>query len=151
MRDARLALIIAVSSLVAGACNKSSTVTTNQTQPGATASATAPPSAATPDGFASARANFKKHCAVCHGEEAKGGIVKVENVRLKVPGLREGHARTHTDEQFVKQITNGGEGMPKFKDKLTPEEINDLARFIRHEFQGGKPPEMKGMKGMKMD
>ena len=145
MKDARLALIIAASSLFVSACNKSSTVTTNQTQPGATASATAP-SVATPDEFASARANFKKHCAVCHGEEAKGGIVKVENVRLKVPGLREGHARTHTDEQFVKQMTNGGEGMPKFKDKLTREEINDLAHFIRHEFQGGRPPEMKGMK-----
>ena len=145
MRDARLALIIVVSSLFASACKNSSTVTTNQTQPGATASATAPPAAA-PDEFASARANFKKHCAVCHGEEAKGGIVKVEDVRLKVPSLREGHARKHTDEQFVKQITNGGDGMPKFKDKLKPEEINDLAHFIRHEFQGGRPPEMKGMK-----
>ena len=144
MRDARLALIIAASSLFAAACNKPSTVTINQTQP-ATASPTAP-SAATPDEFASARANFKKHCAVCHGEEAKGGIVKVKDVRLKVPSLREGHALKHTDEQLVKQITNGGEGMPKFKEKLTPEEINDLAHFIRHEFQGGKPPEMKGMK-----
>ena len=141
MRDARLALIIAVSSLFAIACSKSATVTTNQPQPGASA-----PSAATPDEFASARANFMKNCSVCHGEEAKGGIVKVEAVRLKVPSLREGHALKHTDEQFVKQITNGGDGMPKFKDKLKPEEINDLARFIRHEFQGGRPPEMKGMK-----
>src|SRR5882724_8299839 len=113
MRDARLALIIVVSSLFvsslfASACKNSSTVTTDQTQPGATASATAPP-AATPNEFASARANFKKHCAVCHGEEAKGGIVKVDEVRLKVPSLREGHARKHTDEQFIKQITKGGE------------------------------------------
>jgi mono/diheme cytochrome c family protein len=143
MRDARLALIIAVSSLFAIACSKSATVTTNQPQPGAAAPSAATP---TPDEFASARANFMKNCSVCHGEEAKGGIVKVEAVRLKVPSLREGHALKHTDEQFVKQITNGGDGMPKFKDKLKPEEINDLARFIRHEFQGGRPPEMKGMK-----
>ena len=96
---------------------------------------------------ASARANFMKNCSVCHGEEAKGGIVKVKDVKLKVPSLREGHALKHTDEQFVKQITNGGDGMPKFKDKLNkPDEINDLAHFIRHEFQGGKPPELKGMK-----
>jgi mono/diheme cytochrome c family protein len=141
MRYARLALSVAVSSLFAIACSKSGTVTTNQPQSGAAA-----PSAATPDEFASARANFMKNCSVCHGEEAKGGIVKVEDVKLKVPSLREGHALKHTDEQFVKQITSGGDGMPKFKDKLKPEEINDLAHFIRHEFQGGKPPELKGMK-----
>ena len=141
MRQMRLALIVAASSLFAIACSKSGTVTTNQPQPGAAA-----PSTATPDQFASARANFMKNCSVCHGEDAKGGIVKVKGVRLKVPSLREGHALKHTDEQFVKQITNGGDGMPKFKDKLKPEEINDLAHFIRHEFQGGRTPDTKGMK-----
>src|SRR5207245_3416595 len=110
-------------------CSKSGTVTTNHPQPGAAA-----PSAATPDEFASARANFMKNCSVCHGEEAKGGIVKVKDVKLKVPSLREGHALKHTDEQFVKQITNGGDGMPKFKDKLNkPDEIKDVAHFICHD------------------
>ena len=91
---------------------------------------------ATPDEFAVARANYAKHCSACHGEEGKGGLVKVEKVRLKVPSLREGHALDHPDEKLVKQITNGGDGMPKFKDKLSPEEINAMVRFIRHEFQG---------------
>jgi mono/diheme cytochrome c family protein len=91
---------------------------------------------ATPDEFAVARANYAKHCSACHGEEGKGGLVKVEKVRLKVPSLREGHALDHPDEKLVKQVTNGGDGMPKFKDKLSPEEINAMVRFIRHEFQG---------------
>jgi mono/diheme cytochrome c family protein len=30
----------------------------------------------------------------------------------------------------------GGDGMPEFKDKLSPDEINLLVRFVRHEFQG---------------
>jgi mono/diheme cytochrome c family protein len=62
---------------------------------------------------------------------------------LKVPSLREGHALKHPDSEFVDQISSGGDGMPAFKDKLNPEEMNKLARFIRREFQGGiaSPPE----------
>jgi mono/diheme cytochrome c family protein len=98
---------------------------------------TAPPKAtATPDEFAIARANYAKHCSACHGDEGKGGLVKVEDKKLKVPSLTEGHALAHPDEKFVKQIANGGDGMPKFSDKLSPEEINAMVRFVRHEFQG---------------
>ena len=91
---------------------------------------------ATPDEFAVARANYAKHCSACHGDKGEGGIVKVEDKKLKVPSLKEGHALGHPDEKFVKQITNGGDGMPKFSDKLSPEEINAMVRFVRHEFQG---------------
>jgi mono/diheme cytochrome c family protein len=149
--SAGLAATGAAITLFAIACNKPRTVTTNQT-PASVPSASSP--RATPDEFASARITFEKRCAVCHGEKAEGGIVKVEDVKLKVPSLKTGHALKHTDEQFIKQITNGGDGMPKFQDKLKPEEIRELARFIRHEFQGDRPPgtpsDMK-MKGMKMN
>jgi mono/diheme cytochrome c family protein len=97
---------------------------------------TAPAATATPDEFAFARANFAKHCANCHGNEGKGGLVKVEDVKLKVPSLCEGHALKHMDEDFVDQIANGGHGMPKFKDKLSPDEINALVHCVRHDFQG---------------
>ena len=42
--------------------------------------------------------------------------------------------------------------MPAFKDKLKPEEIDDLVRFIRHEYQGLFLPPAEAatpMKGMK--
>jgi mono/diheme cytochrome c family protein len=132
MRSAILAALAAVLMLFTIGCNQPATETTNQTPP---ALPSASPTA-TPDEFASARVNFKKHCEACHGETGDGGIVKVENVRLKVPSLKKGHALKHTDEQLAKQITNGGEGMPKFKDKLKPEEINELVGFVRHQFQG---------------
>ena len=90
----------------------------------------------TPDELAIARANYAKHCLGCHGDEGKGGLVKVDDTRLKVPSLTEGHALAHTDEELAKQITNGGEGMPKFEDKLSPKEISALVRFVRREFQG---------------
>ena len=91
---------------------------------------------ATPDEFAVARTIYVKDCTVCHGEAGKGGLVTIENKKLKVPSFSEGHALKHLDEDFVDQINNGGDGMPKFKDKLSPDEINALVRFIRHEFQG---------------
>jgi len=110
---------------------------------------------ATPDPFATARANYEKHCKSCHGPNGEGGPVKLEDgTKLKVPTFREGHALRHPDSDFLKQITKGGDGMPAFADKLKPDEMNDLIRFVRHEFQGGITPPaepMKSpMKGMKM-
>jgi mono/diheme cytochrome c family protein len=145
MNSANLAMVLAVAAIFTVACNKSGTGTTSQTKPAGTLTPAAA-STATPDELASARSNFAKHCSVCHGNEGKGGPVRVENVNLKVPSLREGHALHHTDEEFVKQISNGGDGMPKFKDKLKPEEITDLVRFIHQEFQGGAAHVMKPMK-----
>lgn len=127
-----LALVVVSAMLFISGCSK-----TNENVNNMQATATpASKATATPDEFAFARANYAKHCSACHGDEGKGGLVKVENTKLKVPSLREGHATEHPDEKLVKQITNGGDGMPKFKDKLSPEEINAMVRFVRHEFQG---------------
>jgi cytochrome c551 len=127
-----LALAVVSALLVISGCGTPANDNVNNV-PTATPAAKA---TATPDEFAVARANYAKHCSACHGDEGKGGLVKVEKTRLKVPSLREGHATEHPDEKLVKQITNGGDGMPKFKDKLSPEEINAMVRFVRHEFQG---------------
>ncbi len=107
---------------------------------------------ATPDPFASARASYAKDCQNCHQPNGEGGTVKLDDgSKLKVPSLREGHALRHPDSDFLKQITKGGDGMPAFGDKLKPEQMNDLIRFIRHEFQGGMapPPEKSSMQDMK--
>src|SRR2546426_12595023 len=72
-----------------------------------------PKASSTPDEFATARATFKKNCAVCHGDDGTGGKKTVEGKTLKVPNFREGHALHHPDEDFIKQITKGGDGMPK--------------------------------------
>ena len=132
MKLCMLTLALVAIFLISG-CSKTENPNANN------APATTTPAAkatATPDEFAFARANYAKHCSACHGDEGKGGLVKVEDKKLKVPNLTAGHALGHRDEEFVKQITNGGDGMPKFKDKLSPEEINAMVRFVRHEFQG---------------
>ncbi len=60
----------------------------------------------------------------------------VEGKKFKVPSLKAGRSLTHKDERLVRQITDGDEEMPAFKDKLSSQEINDVVRFIRKELQG---------------
>ena len=82
------------------------------------------------------QSNFAKHCASCHGENGEAAVVKVNEKTLRVPSLRKGHALDHTDEQLAQQIAEGDDEMPAFKDKLSADEINELVRYIRKEFQG---------------
>lgn len=133
MNSVRPTLVIIAIAIALVACNQSVDVTTNQSQPAGSPVAT---STATPDQFATARANFAKHCVVCHGANAEGGRVEVEGKRLKVPSLTKGHALEHPDDKLIKQIAEGDDEMPAFKDKLSSQEINDLVDFIRRELQG---------------
>jgi len=136
MNSARFTAIILVIGCFTTACNSSGTLTTNQTQ-SAASPATAPAAApATPDPLTEAYLDFEKNCAECHGEKGQGGTKEIKGRKVKVPSLRDGHALEHSDEKFVKQITEGDEEMPAFKDKLSAEEINELVRFIRKELQG---------------
>ncbi len=138
--------IISISFVFATACKQGSTTTPSNTSAKAGASST-------PDPFANARGYYAKDCQTCHGANGEGGPVKLEDgTRLKVPSLREGHALRHPDSDFVKQITKGGDGMPAFENKLTPDQINELIRFIRHEYQGGMTPpaEKSPARNMKM-
>jgi mono/diheme cytochrome c family protein len=147
--DGRILIALSLSLLLLSISCQNSTTTTKSN---GNAVRTTP--SATPDQFAEARAFFAKNCQTCHGPTGSGGPVKLEDgTKLKVPSLREGHALRHPDSDFVKQITKGGDGMPAFKDKLTPQQITEVISFIRHDFQGGMtpPPErtMSPMTGMK--
>lgn len=137
------AVVFLLPILLITGCNKGATAPVANTK--------APATTATPDQFAAMRAAFDKNCKSCHGEKGQGGPVKLEDgTKLKVPSLCEGHALHHPDSDFVKQIMKGGDGMPAFKDKLKPDEINDCIRFIRHEFQGGMMQPGEPIKDMKM-
>ncbi len=144
----KLVLIAAAVALFALACNNASNTADNTsgTQPkpnpsASTANTTAntahtDANAAPADELAGARQIYGERCTKCHGANADGGRVEFDDVKLKVPGLREGRARNRTDQQIARKIANGGEGMPAFKDKLKPEEIDSLVHLIRQDFQG---------------
>ena len=135
MKLISLALTCVAIALVAIACTETGTPTnTNTSRTAATPASPSP--AASVDELAAARANYAKNCEPCHGPEGTGGLVKVEKKQIKVASLKADHAIKHTDDQLIKTITNGEEEMPAFKDKLSQQEIADLVRFVRKEFQG---------------
>lgn len=144
MKKIKLSFIALAIALFAIACGDSAG--TNQTantggggggggtQPTPTASPTA---TAKPDDLADAKTTYMQICANCHQEKGEGGTVKLEGKRIKVPSLLEGHGLEHSDAEFAKQIANGGDGMPAFKDRLKPEQIDALVKFIRRDIQAG--------------
>ena len=122
-------VLCCVAALVIVGCTQSAPTATSPT------SAPASSPASTPDPTAIARATYAKECESCHGEKGDGGLVKVDNKSLKVPSLKAERVIKQTDEQYIKQITNGGDGMPAFKDKLKTVEMEGLVKLIRKEIQ----------------
>ena len=135
MKVISLVLTCAAIALFGVACNETATPTNISTAT-STASPAPPASTASVDEFARARTNFAKHCEACHGPNGEGGTVQVEGKRLRVPSLKATHAVKHTDDELLKIVTNGEEEMPAFKDKVSAEEITELVRFVRKNFQG---------------
>ena len=135
-----ITLVAAAGFLFVAACKNQPTNTAANTGPNGNRAT----SQSTPDPFANVKTIYGKDCKECHGQNGEGGPVKLaDGTKLKVPTLREGHALRHTDAEFVKQITKGGDGMPAFADKLKPEQVNDLIKLIRLKFQGGATPPVK--------
>jgi mono/diheme cytochrome c family protein len=67
-----------------------------------------------------AEAVYKQSCISCHGGNLEGGV----GPKLSQVG---GHL---TEGQIVKQITNGGGGMPPFKGTLKDDQIANLAKWL---------------------
>jgi mono/diheme cytochrome c family protein len=135
MKLIKLFLVIITLTLFALACTSTNTNTGTQPTPAASPSAAASPSPV--DEMAETREIYADECATCHRENGEGGPVKTDEKRINVPSFKKGHALSHTDEEFAKQIAVGGDGMPAFKDKLTPEQINLLVKYVRQQFQRG--------------
>ena len=117
------------------ACNNNAPSNVAGKSPATTNSAGANSTAPNPE-LASARIHYEKNCAGCHGPKAEGGTAKVNNKQIKVPSLKSDRAMKHDDQRLTETITNGEEEMPAFKDKLQGQDIADLVKLIRKDFQG---------------
>jgi len=117
------------------ACNNNAPSNTTGNSPAATNSAGANSAAPNPE-LASARIYYEKNCAGCHGPKAEGGTAKVNDKQIKVPSLKSERAMKHDDKRLTETIAQGEEEMPAFKDKIKAQEIADLVKLIRTDFQG---------------
>lgn len=135
MNQLRVLFLLITIALLSAACKENSANT------GGPKPATPPATpAATTDEFSAARLTYAKSCASCHGDKGQGGVAEVEGKKIKGPPFRTGHALKHSNDDFTKQIVKGGDGMPAFADKMSTKEIEDMIRFLRHEFQPGNTP-----------
>lgn len=79
--------------------------------------------------------NWNRHCRKCHGVD--GDPTKV-GIRLGLTGNIFDIAGDMSTELIIDSITNGKNKMPKYKNKLTPEDISALAEYIEHTALIGK-------------
>lgn len=121
-----------------GACAETKTTNTNvasNTIVIASANANTQPTAA-PDEFAEARRNYSVSCAACHGANGAGGEGLYQGKKVAVPSYQSKGAMNASDETLYRHIVKGEEDkMPAFEQFLTEQEMRDLVKFIRKEFQ----------------
>ncbi len=76
---------------------------------------------------------FDAKCAQCHGKDAKGNpkmakLLKVEPTALD---LTKAEAVSMTSDAVVTQITNGKKKMPGYKGKMTDDQIQAVATYLK--------------------
>ena len=64
---------------------------------------------------------YRKNCKRCHGTDGTRGWLGANN--LKVSKL--------ATPAIIRQISEGKGWMPSFKKKITPEEMNQLAEYVK--------------------
>lgn len=142
MKFFKITLILTTFMLFAMACNQpaaNNTAGNANAKPNANANTTAfantQPTMA--DELAAARKNYKEKCASCHKEDGTGGKTDIEGTIINAENLTTDKMKKMDDAKYIDYIENGikDEGMPAFKGKLTDQEIKDVVKFIRKEFQ----------------
>lgn len=94
------------------------------------AAAQSPP----PDG----KALYEKDCRMCHGAT---GVPSDAMVKMmgKIPTFNAAFATAHSQDSVVKDIEHGVGKMKGFKEKLSHEEMEAVAKYVRELAEKGKP------------
>lgn len=84
---------------------------------------------------------YKNHCAKCHNEKGTGGKVVIEGKTLEPADLTSEKVRKMSEEDMTRRVSEGVEdkGMPSFREKLHPEAIVLIVRYVRYELQNMPP------------
>lgn len=81
---------------------------------------------------------FESKCAQCHGKDAKGSekMAKVLKVDLADVNLTGEKATKASAPDLGKIVTEGKKKMPKFKGKLSDDQIKEVVAYVKS-LQGG--------------
>lgn len=129
-------IILTITAFFLSACVETKNTNTNiASNTIIVANANSQPTAAT-DEFADSRKIYAESCAKCHGAGGTGGEGLFEGKKVKVPSYQSKGAMNASDDKLYDYIANGEDDeMPAFKNDLTEEQMRNLVKFIRKEFQ----------------
>ncbi len=84
------------------------------------------------DPAAKAKKDFAVHCVQCHGPDGRGDedSARMNRVPAERLDLVKGPSAEHGEAETAKVIADGKGKMKPFKEKLEPEEIAALARYV---------------------
>lgn len=90
------------------------------------------------DEMASARKIYSETCVRCHKADGTGGITNIEGKKIKAPNFTSERQKGESDSEYLEIIENGeaDEGMPAYKGEISDDDIKNLVKYIRREFQG---------------
>jgi cytochrome c6 len=71
---------------------------------------------------------FKSKCAACHGADGTGSPT---GKKMGAHDFTTAEVQKMSDSDLTDAITNGKNKMPKYADKLKPEEVKGLVAYIR--------------------
>ncbi|HVE55238.1 MAG TPA: cytochrome c [Pyrinomonadaceae bacterium] len=142
MKVLKFCLVLSVIALFVFACsenkpaNSNTTATTNKPAANANTTATTQPTAAV-DELASAKKIYSEKCVKCHKEDGTGGVTEIDGTKIKAPNFTSDRLKKEVDSEFIETIEKGAtdDGMPAFKGKISDQDIKDLVKLIRRDFQ----------------
>lgn len=142
MQFLKIGLILTAILLFITACNQTETTNTNLASNTVVATnsnnSAATPTTTTADELAAARKIYSEQCVRCHKEDGTGGVSIIDGKRIKAPNLTADKQKNEPDAEYIEVIENGEkeDGMPAFKGKISDDEIKNLVKLIRRDFQG---------------
>lgn len=131
MKKIRFVTLIVFAATFAIACGQASNTSNSPTN--AAKNATTPPPTPVVSRAPDGKELFALNCMICHKESGKGGKLTVEGKSINPDDLTLDKFKKMADDKIAAYVRDGvkDEGMPAFKDKMTPEEIRAVVGHVR--------------------
>jgi mono/diheme cytochrome c family protein len=134
MNALKLAVIVAAITFAIAACGQTATKPNVAENVNKAAVIASPDTGTKPvDELASGNELYVTNCQICHRDTGKGGKITVEGKHLDPIDLTSDKVKKRDDAKLLKQIGEGApdDGMPAFKDKLSPDQIKQIVQYVR--------------------
>lgn len=139
MKFLKISLVLSVFALFAIACGEASKTTNSTTNANKSTNVANTNTATTPatDELAEAKKIYSEKCSRCHKEDGTGGKTEIDGVTINAKNLTTDKMKNEPDSEYIEAIEKGfpDDGMPAFKGKLTEQQIKDVVKLIRRDFQ----------------